>query len=182
MNRGDHAATGEESPEDTQEEGGKNQDHIPHLHHAALFLHHHRVQKSGPGKPGHQGGVFHRVPAPVAAPSEYGIGPARSQEDPHGEEQPRQHGPMPGGLDPLLPRLLRNERGQCKGKGDRESHIPQVQHGRMDCHGGILQQRIQSVAVQRALDDHLPALAHREQLERRGDKNIQRQEKALDRH
>src|SRR5947209_2845133 len=70
MYRGHHAAAGEESAQDRKQERDENQPDVPGLHHAAFFLHHHRVQESGAAQPWQQRSIFYRVPAPVTAPAE----------------------------------------------------------------------------------------------------------------
>ena len=77
----------------------------------------------------------------------------RSQEDATRQKHPSDHGPTPGNVDPLLARILHNQRAQRKSKRNRESNVAQVEHGRMDDHFRILKQRVQAVTVwrQRAL-------------------------------
>ena len=68
---------------------------------------------------------------------------------PHGQEHPRHHGPAAGDVDPLFAGILHDQRAQREGERHGESHVAEIQHRRMDHHLGILQQRIQSVAVGR---------------------------------
>ena len=79
--RADDAAAREKRSENREPEGGEDQPHVPHFQHAALFLHHHGMQEGGAGEPRHQRGVLDRIPSPVAAPAEHGIGPVRSQKN-----------------------------------------------------------------------------------------------------
>ena len=76
-------------PEDRERAGGEDQRGVPDLQHPALLLHHHRVQERGAGQPRQQRGVLDRVPGPVAAPAELGVGPARAEQDADAEEEPR---------------------------------------------------------------------------------------------
>ena len=175
-----NACTEETSPgpcqvraQQRQKERGEDQPHVPLLHHAALLLHHHRVQERRPGQPRHQRGVLHRVPAPVSTPPQHRVGPVRSQEDPAGQEQPRHHRPPAGDVDPLLPRVPHHQRTQRKGKRDGEAHVAEVEHRRMDHHLRILEQRVQPEAVCR----HCPA----DQREWCSHKVDQHQEEDLDR-
>ena len=46
-------------------------------------------------------------------------------------------------------RVLHQQRGQSKGKGNRETHITHIQHGRMYHQTDILQQRIQVSSIHR---------------------------------
>ena len=64
-------------------------DDVPHLQHPALLLHHDRVQERGAGQPRQQRRVLDRVPGPVAAPAQLGVGPARAEQDADAEEEPR---------------------------------------------------------------------------------------------
>ena len=64
-----------------------------------------------------------------------------------GEEGPRDHGPAARDVDPLLAGILHDQRAQREGEGDSEADVAQIQHGWMDYHLGILQQRIQAIAV-----------------------------------
>src|SRR5580700_2157674 len=80
VDRTDDAAAGKESSEDGEPECGEDQPHVPHLQHAALFLHHHRVQEGGAGEPRHERCVLDGVPSPVAAPAEDGIRPVGAKK------------------------------------------------------------------------------------------------------
>ncbi len=52
MHRTYQAATSEKRAKNSQHERGKDQPHVPGFHHAAFFLHHYGVQKSGAGNHG----------------------------------------------------------------------------------------------------------------------------------
>ena len=121
--------------------------HVPDFQHAAFFLHHDRVQERRAGEPRHERGVFYRIPAPVAAPAQDGVGPVCAEKDSNRQEAPRHHGPAAGDVDPLFAGILHDERAQGEGEGDGEADVSQVKHGRMNDHLGILQQRIQAGAV-----------------------------------
>src|SRR5258708_24916594 len=81
VNRTDNAAASKEGAKNAEQEGAEDQPDVPDLHHAALFLHHHGVQKSRAGEPGEQRSVFDRIPTPVAAPAENGVGPVRAKQN-----------------------------------------------------------------------------------------------------
>ncbi len=66
---------------------------------------------------------------------------------PHGEEEPGDHGPAAGDVDPLLAGVAHHERAEGEGEGHAESDVAEVEHRRVDDHLGILQQRIEAVAV-----------------------------------
>ena len=88
MDRGEHAGTSEESPEDNQRIGQDHEDHVPVFEQAALFLDHHGMQKGRASQPGHEGRDFNRVPAPVPTPAENIICPASAEHETEGQEQP----------------------------------------------------------------------------------------------
>ena len=141
-------------PQNREPEGAKDQPHVPDFQHAALFLHHDGMQERGADEPGHERSVFDGIPSPVAAPAEHGVGPVCAQEDAAGEESPGDHGPAAGDVNPFFAGIFHDERAEGEGEGDGESNIAQVEHGRVDDHLGILQQRIQAAAVgaQRAFE------------------------------
>ena len=143
----DDAAAGEERSENRQPERGEDQPHVPDLQHAALFLHHDGMQEGGADEPRHERGVLDRVPSPVAAPSEHGVGPVRAEKNAAGEESPGDHGPAAGDVNPFFAGILHDQRAQREGEGDGESDVAEIEHGRMDDHLGILQKRIEAAAV-----------------------------------
>ena len=59
------------------------------------------MQERGAGQPRHQRGVLDRVPGPVAAPAELGVGPARAEQDPDAEEEPGGEREAARGADPV---------------------------------------------------------------------------------
>ena len=111
-------------------------------------------RKAVPDEPRHQRGVLDGIPSPVAAPAEDRVGPVRAEKNSAGQECPGHHGPAAGDVDPFFAGILHDQRAQREGEGDGESDIAQIEHGRMDDHLGILQQRIQAAAVgaQRAFE------------------------------
>ncbi len=143
MHRTHNPRPRQQRPQDRQHKRGEDQPHIPRLHHAALLLHHHRVQKRRPRQPRHQARILNRVPTPVPAPPQHAISPVRAQKDPARQKQPRHHRPSPRNVDPLLARIPHHQRPQRKRKRHRKSHIPQIKHRGMNHHLRILQQRIQ---------------------------------------
>ena len=52
-----------------------------------------RVDQRGADQPGHERGIFHRVPEPPAAPAELVVGPPGAQRDADAEEGPGDDGP-----------------------------------------------------------------------------------------
>ena len=143
----DDAGAGEQRAEDGEHEGGEDEPDVPALHHAALFLHHDGVQEGGAGEPGQEAGVFDGVPAPVAAPAEDGVGPVRAEEDAAGEEEPGDHGPAAGDVDPLFAGVAHHQRAEGEGEGDGEADVAEVEHRRVDDHLGILEEGVEAEAV-----------------------------------
>ncbi len=147
MHRADHAGARQQRPEDAQHERGEDEPDVPHLHHAALFLHHHGMQKRRAGDPGQQRSVFDRIPSPISAPTEHCVSPMRAEQNPNALEAPCNHGPAPRDVNPFLTGVSAEKRCQCKSKRNRKSGVAEVEHRRMNHHLRILQQRIQAVAV-----------------------------------
>ncbi len=140
MNRGNNPTAGDEGPKQHQAVGQDNQYHIPDFQHAPFFLNHHRVQKGCADQPGHKAGVFHRVPAPVAAPAQHVVGPAPAQNQPDGEKQPGHQRPAAGGPNPGgLVGSTRNQGGHGKGIRNDKADKAQVQRGGMANHAGVSQ-------------------------------------------
>ena len=146
---GNQAAAGQESAVDAQRKGEYDERHVPDFEHPFLFLDHDRVQKCGAREPGKQSGVFNRVPTPVPAPSQDHVGPVAAQKLPGPQEEPGPDGPAPGGPDPLLVHLPAQERGHCKCIRHDESHVTEIQHGRVNGHGRMDEQRVHALAVGR---------------------------------
>ena len=88
VHRGQHAGAHQEGAEQAQREGGDGQQHRPALEHAALFGDRQRVHQRGADQPGHERGVFHRVPEPPAAPAQLVVGPPGAEHDADAEEGP----------------------------------------------------------------------------------------------
>ena len=78
----------------------------------------------------------------------------RSQKHSTGQETPGHHGPAAGDANPLFSRIAHDQRAQGKSKGHGETHVSQIQHGRMNHHLGILQQRVQARSIRRQLALH----------------------------
>ena len=114
---------------------------------AALLGHRERMDQRGADQPGHERGVFHRIPEPPAAPAEFVVGPVAAERDAEGEEDPRRGGPgarpaRPGGVEPAVEQCRDGE-----GEGHREADVAHVEHRRMEHHARVLQQRIEVAAL-----------------------------------
>ena len=147
MYRANYTATREKRTKDRQHECGKDQPHIPDLQHAALFLHHDRMQECRAREPRQERGIFDGIPTPIAAPTQHGISPMRAEEDAAGQKSPGHHRPTAGNVNPLFSGIAHDQRTQRKGERNGEAHVAQIQHGRVNHHLGILQERVQSIAI-----------------------------------
>jgi hypothetical protein len=163
-----HAAARGEGAQDHQEVGGPDQDHIPNLENAALLLDDDAVQEGGGGEPGQEGGVLHRVPRPVAAPTQLHVGPLAAHDDAQREEHPRHQRPTAHGAHPFIVKPFGEQGADRKGERHRHADIAEIEHDRMNHHPVVLQERIEALAVGRHE-------AH--PLERIGRKDQQHQEK-----
>ena len=68
---------------------------------------------------------------------------------PHGEEEPGDHGPAAGDVDPFFAGVPHHQRAEGEGERDREADVAEIEHRRMDDHLGILQERVEAEAVLR---------------------------------
>ena len=181
MDGTDDAAAREKRAQDAEEERGEDEPDVPHLHHAALFLHHHGVEKRGAGEPGEQRGVFDRVPAPVTAPAEHGVGPVRAENDSHGLKGPGDHGPAASDVNPFFAGIAADKRGEGEGERHAESGVAHIKIGRMDDHLGILEERVEAATIGEGSDLKQSAGAGSgERLERAGDEIVKRKKEKLD--
>ncbi|MNZ64235.1 hypothetical protein D3C78_824020 [compost metagenome] len=147
--RGQHAGTDQEGAQQAQGEGRDGQQHGPALEHAALFGHRQGVDQRGAHQPGHEGGVFHRVPEPPAAPAQLVVGPPGAEHDADAEEGPGDDGPGPRPARPGRVQAAAEQGGDGEGEGHREAHVAHVEHRRVDDQAEVLQQRVEVVAVGR---------------------------------
>ena len=144
-----HPRADQERSEQAEAEGGRDQADVPDLQHAALLLHHHRVQEGGADQPGHERRVLHRVPAPVTAPAELLVGPARAEQQPDPQERPGDQRevarrPDPGGVE-----LAADQRAHAERERDRPQHVARVEHRRVHRHVRVAQQRSEARALGR---------------------------------
>src|SRR5258707_7988029 len=123
MHRTHNPRPRQQRPQNRQHKRREDQPHIPALHHPALLLHHHRVQKRSPRQPRHQARILHRVPPPVPPPPQHAISPMGAQKNSAGQKQPSHHRPSPRDVDPLLPRIPHHQRAQRKRKRNRKSDV-----------------------------------------------------------
>ena len=106
-----------------------------------------RMQQRGGGKPGHQAGIFHRIPEPPAAPAQLVISPVGTGGDADGEEDPRGQHPRPHNASEFRRHVARDQRTHGKAESHRKADIADIKRGRMERDPHVLQQRIEAVAV-----------------------------------
>src|SRR6187399_3363064 len=99
-------------------------------------------------EPWHEGSVFDRVPEPPAAPSLHVVGPVTPHGDTAGEEGPCDQRPRTGPSRPCGVQPTLDQRGNWEGERNGESDVSHVEHGRMEHHAGVLQERIQIASIQ----------------------------------
>src|SRR5436190_207004 len=99
MDGTDYATARQECAEDGKQKRGENQPHVPGLQHPAFLLHHYGMEEGSAGEPGHQRGVLHWIPAPVASPTQDRIGPVRAQKNSTSKKAPGHHGPAASDLN-----------------------------------------------------------------------------------
>ncbi len=128
---------------------------------AALLAHHQGVQQGGAEQPGQEGGIFHRIPEPPAAPAELVIGPPGAQHDAGGEKDPgaERPGAAPVGHGAIEPTRMQRRHGE--GEVDRKADVTEIEQGRVEDEADVLQhgveiaplQRSRELAVKRAGED-----------------------------
>ena len=139
----------EERAHDRERPRREHERYVPHLEHPAFLLDHQRVQEGGAGQPRHQRRVLDGVPAPVAAPPELRVGPARTQQDAYAEQQPGREGEAPDSFDPVGVESSRQQRADTERERDRRERVARVEHRRVDHHRREAQERIESRAFRR---------------------------------
>ena len=117
-------------------------------------------RKGRTGQPGHEGGDFHRIPAPVTTPAQHIISPAPAQHQPQREEQPGHQRPAPGQSDPAVIGASGDQRGHRKGKRNDKGDEAQVKHGWVDDHARVAQQRVEAVAIRGSIQGGSNWLEH----------------------
>ena len=134
MHRGYGPAPIHEHAIQRQAECDVDEHDVPHAEHATPFLYHDGMDEGGEGNPRHESGVFHRVPEPESAPTQDGVGPPGSKEEPGGQQRPDSNAPGAPGVDPFIAAATANQAAQREGEGDADSHQPGHQGRRMEEH------------------------------------------------
>ena len=107
------------------------------------------MKQRGAGEPGHQRGIFHRVPKPEPAPAELVIGPPAPERDAKRERAPGHQHPRPHDARERFIDTPADERGRRKGKHDRKADIAEIKDRRMEGETGVLENGIEVVALDR---------------------------------
>ena len=128
-----------------------DQHEVPQRCHPAALLQHHRVQERRGDQPGQQRDVLDRVPGPVPAPAQHGVGPERAERQSDGQEAP--HGERPSADQRRPTARIRGPASSAaiaEGERHREPDEPEVQERRVHRHQRVvLQQRGRAPAVRR---------------------------------
>ena len=107
------------------------------------------MDERGTCKPGHERGVFHRVPEPPTTPSQFVVRPPTAERDTQGQECP---GAIRPGSRPTRPGTVQaagQERRDRESEGYRETDVARVQHRRVYDQAEVLQQRVEIGTVRR---------------------------------
>ena len=89
VHRGDNHRAGQEGAEQAEVEGDHRDDHRCQPQTTPTADAHAGVEQDRAGEPRQQGRILDRVPCPVPAPAQLGVGPAGAQNDAKGERNPR---------------------------------------------------------------------------------------------
>ena len=169
MHRGDHARAHQKCAEQAERKGADGQQYGPVLEHIPLFGRRERMDQGRADQPGHEGGVFHRVPEPPAAPAELVIGPPAAKRDADGQKHPGQDrpGPRPSGPGGVQPATEQGGDGKAKRHG--KADIAHIKHRRMDDQPRVLQQRIQIIAIRRDREQPLKRVGGEQHKQQKAD-------------
>src|SRR3546814_4554677 len=90
------------------------------------------MKQSRRRQPGHERGVFDRIPEPPPAPAELIIGPVDARRDAEREEDPGGEHPGPHRPRESCADVAGDERADREGKSDRDADIAEVERRRME--------------------------------------------------
>ena len=143
MNRIEYARAHQKSPQQRQRERADGQQHRPGFEASAFFRDHQAVDQRCAAQPGHERGVFNRVPEPPTAPTQLGVSPPGAQADAETQEGPCHQRP---GARPTRPGHIKpsgQQRGNGEGKGHGKTDVAHVKHGRVNDQPRILEQGVE---------------------------------------
>ena len=150
VHAGDEPRAGQEGPEDGQEEGQADQEHVPDLQHVPALLDHGRVHVGTGREPWEKRCVFDGIPSPVATPPKLFVGPEHAKRVADRQEQPRKEHPLARRHDPLVVEPSRDQRGDGKRKGYRRAGKPDVQARRVYDHVEVAELVVEPAALDRS--------------------------------
>ena len=107
------------------------------------------MEQRRPREPRHKAHILHRVPHPPPAPAELVIGPETAERDTDGQKTPRRQNPR---AQPFRPHRIdasfyQGRHRETKGQG--KSDIAEIKKGRVKGEAGVLQNRVEPIAVHR---------------------------------
>ena len=138
---------GEERAEDGEQEGDRHENDRPDQEHLPSSQHDHRMDQSGGREPRHQGGVLHRVPGPVASPTQGHVGPPGSHQVADGQEEPAHQRPAAHRRQPGGARAARQEPAHGQREGDGQANVAEVERDGVYHHARVLQHGVHALAV-----------------------------------
>ncbi len=106
------------------------------------------MNQRGAHQPRHERGVLNRVPEPPASPPKLVIRPHAAKRDPERQKNPRDHRPRARPARPRRIEASREQGGDGESKRHREPDVTRIEHGRMQHHGRILQQRVEIAPIE----------------------------------
>ena len=133
-----HSGPGDERTQDGEGECGTQQRQVPDPEHPLPLLDHHRVQVGGPGQPGQERGVLHRIPRPVATPAQHVVGPPGPEDDAHRQATPGDQRPPTSLQQPALPEATSGQGGHRQGEGHGEPDVTQIEHRWVERHEHVV--------------------------------------------
>ena len=149
MNRIEHARAHQKSTQQRQGKCADGQQHGPGFEAPTLLSNHQAVDQCRADKPGHQRGVFNRIPEPPTAPAQFGVSPPGTQADAESQEGPCHQRPWARPARPSHIESAGQQRRNGKGKGHGKTHVAHVEHGRVDHQPRILQQGVEVFTLNR---------------------------------
>ena len=149
MHRGQHAGAHEKCARQRQRKGDDGQEQCPTFQRVAFFSHQSRMQQGRARQPRHERGVFYRIPKPKTAPTQFVIGPIRTERDAQSQKNPSRQNPRAHAARPILPVFFSGERGQRKSISHRKAYISGIEQWWMRGQSGILQNRCEPLPAKR---------------------------------
>ena len=121
------------------------------------------MQQGRSHQPGHERGVFHRIPEPPAAPAQHVVSPGAAQQNAQRQKAPGRQRPRARPACPGSTQLARDQCRQRERKRHGKAHIAHVQQRRMQHHAGILQQGVEVLALRSRRDQACKRVGEKQQ-------------------